>query len=187
MRYFFAIILLILTISIQPAFAESDDFSITITVNYLEFDLQYIAGGNYLAWWASSVSLGDTTSTDYDQIVKLVNRSNIPIDVYFEVSDNPDSTSPDTLWDSWSPSIIPGVNAFVLRWAPYSSPPVAPEFADSRIVSSTPTLIDENVFAGTNRYLYGWFVAPTEGVMGERHRLLGRFTIAPSAGLSPDF
>ncbi|MCK5833684.1 hypothetical protein KAH81_08445 [bacterium] len=165
---------------LTPIFAQSDVFSINITINYIEISLEYISGGNYIAWWISDLVPGDTAITDFDELVKVINRSNISVDILCSAWDAPDSTTIDSLWPIWTISEDAGIDTFALLWASYNTPPVSPNFADAQSVFETPIRIENNITSGEERYFNGWFIAPIEGYAGERHRLQTRFTAVPS-------
>ena len=160
--------------------AQSPSFTIDVMVNYLEINLEHLSGGDYSAWWVVDIGPSDTASMEYSEMVKFVNGCNVAVDILSSVRDDPDSTSPDTLWLPWTAAPFAAVDNFEFRWASYPSPPTSPNITDSRTILSTPNIVESDVPSGANRYLHAWLMVPTDGVRGERHRLSSRIIVTPS-------
>lgn len=172
---------LIIMIISSSGFAQSsvEPFSIDVTVNYIELDLQTVGGYSYFAWWVSEVFFGDTIGMDVSEAVHLINGSNVPVDLFSDIIDYPDSTTSDTLWTLWEIALHGGRDSVGFRWA--SEPTLTiPPFSEAQVILSTSSLVENEIPAGENRYLFGWLLAPTEGDVGERHRLLSNITITPA-------
>lgn len=172
--------LLFLIVIAASVKAQSRSFTIDVAVNYLEIDLEHIFGGDYSAWWVVDIGPGDTASMEYSEIVRFVNGCNVAVDILSSVRDDPDSTSPDTLWLPWTAATHPAADSFEFHWASYPSPPTSPALVDSRTILSTPGIVESDVPSGANRYLHAWLMVPTDGVRGERHRLSSRIIVTPS-------
>ena len=156
-----------------------EPFGINVTINYIDVQLNTIGGSDYFAWWISDADCGDTIGMEIPEAVHFVNNSNVPLDILSDIFDNPDSATIDTLWDSWTIALSGGINEIGFRWA--SAPDLAvPPFASAQAILSTPVLIENGVAESDDRYLFGWFLAPTEGEAGEHHRLLSHILITPT-------
>jgi len=156
-----------------------EPFGINVTISYIDVQLKTIGGSDYFAWWISGIGCGDTIGMEIPDVVHFVNSSNVPLDILADVFDNPDSMTTDTLWDPWTIALSGGINTIGFRWA--SAPDLAvPPFATAQVILSTPVLIENGVAESEDRYLFGWFLAPTEGEAGEHHRLLSHILITPT-------
>ncbi len=177
-RYLVKLLLLLMIAASLKA--QSASFTIDVTVNYLELDLEHLSGGSYSAWWVIDIGPGDTASMAYSELVKFVNGCNVAVDILSSIRDDPDSTSPDTLWPTWTAAPFVAVDSFEFHWASYPSPPTSPALADSRTILSTPSIVESDVPSRANRYLHAWLMLPTDGIRGERHRLSSRIIATPS-------
>ena len=161
-------------------YPQAAPFSISVTVNFIEMNIENVTGGEYTSWWVFDVSPGDTGAMVTSDIVKFINGSNIAMDLFSEVWDDPDSTTIDTLWPIWTTSTVGAVDTFGFRWASYPSLPSAPNISESRVILSTSSIVEADIPAREDRFLYAWLLLPTDGIVGERHRLLSRITISPA-------
>ncbi|HHS49507.1 MAG TPA: hypothetical protein ENN07_00100 [candidate division Zixibacteria bacterium] len=178
----FELFSILIAIMAFGAIAQSENFSINIVVNYLDFSIEHADGGDYTSWWITEIIIGDTAMTDHEEIVKITNLSNVPIDIYCDARDFPDSATADSLWEPWAIDETASSDRFALRWASYTSAPTTPNIEDSSPVLEVPMRLDSEVASGAVRFLCGWFLAPTDGFEDEQHRILTRWTIAPFAG-----
>jgi len=162
----------------------TEPFSIGVSLNYLEVDLQYVSGGRYLAWWIFDAVPGDTIGMTDEVAVHLLNGSNVMVDILGAVYDHPDSGTSDTLWTRWKVGSVGSVDTMGFRFASY---PViyGADIRDAVTILSTPVLIESGLPVGEDRFLYAWLILPTEGVEGEHHRLLSTITLIPS--VAPPF
>ena len=176
----FSIIILIAISSVSSLAQEAEEpFSINVTINHIDLELQTTGGMPYVAWWIVPVEPGDTVGMVLSETVHLINNSNMPIDILSEIVDYPDEMTSDTLWDSWEIGVHGGLDTVGFRWASLTGLAVPP-FSAGQVILSTASPVENSVPAGENRYLYGWFLAPLEGAHGETHRLLSTIMITPA-------
>lgn len=159
----------------------SEPFSISVSINYLDFELRYVSGVPYIAWWIVDISPGDTAGMTDEEAVHLINRSNIPVDIFCSVFDNTDSLTIDTLWTRWKVGTVGGVDTMGFRLASYNAR-FGADIRDGVVILSSPILVESDLPVGENRFLYAWLLLPIEGTIGERHRLVSRITLTPSIG-----
>ncbi len=169
-------LMLVFSLFAQEATAP---FEIDVTVNYIDLELRTTGGSPYIAWWISMVGSGDTVGMELGEVVHLINRSNVNVDLYSTIIDSPDSASSDTLWPVWEVAPFGGHDSIGFRWASLIDL-LIPPFSTGQTILSSPSLVELTIPSGENRYLYGWFIAPTEGEPGERHRLLSTITLTPA-------
>jgi len=176
----FSVIILIAFTPLPSLAQEAEEpFSINVTINHIDLDLQTTGGMTYFAWWIPSAEVGDTFGMGLSEVVHLVNSSNIAVDIFSEIVDDPDEMSSDTLWDPWAIGVHGGLDTIGYRWASLTALAVPP-FSAGQVILSTSSSVETGVPAGENRYLYGWFLGPTEGAHGETHRLLSTIMITPA-------
>lgn len=176
----FSIIILIAFSPLSSFAQETEEpFSINVTINHIDLDLQTTGGMTYFAWWIPSAEVGDTVGMGLSEVIHLVNGSNIPVDIFSEISDYPDEMTSDSLWDTWAIGTHGGLDTIGFRWASLTTLAVPP-FSAGQVILSTSSSVEIGVPAGENRYLYGWFLGPTEGAHGETHRLLSTIAITPA-------
>lgn len=154
-------------------------FAIDVTINFIDLELRTTGGSPYFAWWLSRVGNGDTVGMELGEVVHLINRSNVNVDLFSTIIDSPDSSTLDTLWPIWAVTPFGGQDSIGFRWASLIDL-LIPPFSAGQTILSSPSLVELTIPAGENRYLYGWFLAPTEGEPGERHRLLSTITLTPA-------
>ena len=171
-----AILLILPAISLAQS---GEPFSISVTLNYIDFELWDIHDAGYPGWWVGELEPGDTAGMSSAEAVHLVNRSNIAVDIAASARDYPDSTTMDTLWEPWEIDSFAGIDSFAFRWAIYPDH-VAPDFADAVPALFTAQPVEDGVPAGEDRYLYAWLLVPFEGDSSEHHRLISEILLTPS-------
>ncbi|MFP4459129.1 MAG: hypothetical protein ACLFSQ_06050 [Candidatus Zixiibacteriota bacterium] len=94
---------------------ESDDFEITIQVNYLELDILNLDFEDYIAWNPETLSFDTTIYMSDTEYLVLDNNSNVDISVSASANDRPDGYFDEsyTHWDAVAAET--DTNSYILR------------------------------------------------------------------------
>ena len=155
---------------------ESEDFDITVTVNYIEFSLKDAGdAGLYGIWGIGNLDPGETaemTTTSSGNHIYVNNSSNVALNFkgYSESVLPTCSFGTPTLWH---PGLNAGINVYKLQLGKgaVSAVPVPSDYhvMDSELLSGADMIY--STIAGESFHLYAKLISPIEVYDGCEHRI----------------
>lgn len=172
----FLIIALFATMAVSVLFAQAtDDFTITVTVNYIEFELRTADdSGDYSLWAIGNVNAGETaemTTGAGGDHVYVSNSSNVPLDFSaYSTSPAPASCGFGTA-TAWTPAVAAGVDMYLLEIDKGEVGTVPPTYTtiDGNSIGTSDLFYSAS--AGESYHLYTKFTAPTSASDGCEHSI----------------